>query len=133
MTVGQRVREKRREKLLTLKQLAEATGLSLTYLSDVERDRTQSSIKTLRRIAQALGVTVGDLMEGVEDLGGVTDGALPAGLRELRADEEWGGMLDEEWIRTLLRVDYRGQRPQTKQEWLEVFLALRRILGDSRR
>jgi transcriptional regulator with XRE-family HTH domain len=113
--------------------MATASGLSLTYLSDVERDRTRPSIKTLMRIAQVLGVTVGDLIEGVEDLGGVSDEALPAGLGELRADPEWRESVDEAWVRTLMRVDYRGQRPQTKEEWLELFLALRRILGEPRR
>lgn len=42
----------------TLKQLAELTGLSLSYLSDIERGRTEPSIKTLDTIFTASGVTL---------------------------------------------------------------------------
>jgi len=131
MTVGQRIREIRREREMTLKDVAEATGLSLTYLSDVERGRTTPSLKTLARVAEGLAITTTDLMNGVDWLGEVTPDALPPGLRDLKDDPYWGGQLDEEWIRTLLRVDYRGKRPQSKQDWLEVYLPLRRVIGDS--
>jgi Predicted transcriptional regulators len=131
MTIGQRLREKRREKNMTLKQLAEATGLTVTYLSDVERDRTQPSLKTLGRVAEGFGVSTTDLMVGVDLLGGETDEALPPGLRELRDDPAWRDQLNDDWIRTLVRLDYRGKRPQTKQDWRDVFLSLRRVITPS--
>lgn len=133
MTIGQRIRELRRERDLTLRELSEATDLSLPFLSDLERDRTPPSLKTLRRVAAALRVTVNDLMHGVEEMGSVTTAALPAGLRDLKEDPTWGPQLDEEWLRTLLRVDHRGRRPASKEDWLELYLSLRRILGSSRR
>jgi XRE family transcriptional regulator, regulator of sulfur utilization len=40
----------------TLAQLAEQTGLSLSFLSDVERGRTDPSLETLRKIAAAYGM-----------------------------------------------------------------------------
>lgn len=42
----------------TLKELAELTGLSLSYLSDIERGRTSPSIETLDKIFTACGVTL---------------------------------------------------------------------------
>jgi transcriptional regulator with XRE-family HTH domain len=132
MTIGQRLREKRKEKELTLKQLAEAADLSVTYLSDVERDRTRPSIKTLMRIAEHLGVTTADLLRGVEGLGEITNESLPPGLAALRNDPVYGPQLDEEWLRTLVRVDYRGQRPQTREDWLHLFLTLKSVLRDRR-
>ena len=132
MTFGQRVRERRRERELTLRSLAEACGLSVAYLSDVERGRTRPSLKTLVRIAAALGTTPSDLMAGTEALGDVTHDALPAGLQELAQNPQWAEHLDEEWLRTLSRVDYRGRRPETAEEWLELYLSLRRILGHRR-
>jgi transcriptional regulator with XRE-family HTH domain len=42
----------------TLKQLAERTELSVSYLSDLERGRTLPSIDTLDRILTALGTTL---------------------------------------------------------------------------
>lgn len=132
MTLGQRIREKRRECKMTLKQVADASGLSVTYLSDVERDATRPSLKTLGRIAEALSLTTTDLLHGVEVLGEVTSDSLPLGLRELKDDAEYGALLNDDWLRTLQRVDYKGKRPQTKRDWLEVFLSLQRILGDTK-
>lgn len=133
MTVGERIRELRREKDLTLKQLAQASDLSLTYLSDVERGRTTPSLKMIGKIADAFKISTNDLLCGVDELGPVTEEALPQGLRELLADPEWGERIDEEWQRTLLRVDYRGRRPETKGEWLKLYFDLQSLLGDKRR
>jgi len=130
MTLGQRLRERRRQRELTLRELAQACELSVTYLSDVERDRTRPSIKTLRRIAVAVGATLTELLADTEEAGGLAEDSLPAGLRELVQDPRWGVQLDEEWLRTLARVDYRGRRPETADEWLELYLSLRRLLGE---
>lgn len=130
MTIGERVREKRHELGWTLKQLADATDLSLPYLSDVERGRTQPSVKTLTRIAAGLGLNVTDLMTGVEEYGEASDAALPAGLKELKEDPEWGPLLDAHWLQTLQRVNYRGKRPVSKQEWLYVFMSLQSVLKE---
>lgn len=129
MTIGQRLREIRREKGLTLKQLADSSGLTLTYLSDVERDQTRPSLKALLRIASALEVSMADLLSGVEEFGTATDEALPAGLRELKDDPTMADQLDDDWLQTLQRLNYRGKRPQTKEEWREIFMYLRRILN----
>jgi transcriptional regulator with XRE-family HTH domain len=48
---------------MTLRQLAEATGLSESFLSQFERGLTQGSVASLRLIAEALGINVGDLFE----------------------------------------------------------------------
>ncbi len=129
MTIGQRIREIRRERELTLKQLADKSGLTLTYLSDVERNQTRPSLKALLRIAGALEVSMADLLSGVEEFGTATDEALPAGLRELKDDPTIASQLDDDWLQTLQRLNYRGKRPQTKEEWQEIFMYLRRILN----
>jgi transcriptional regulator with XRE-family HTH domain len=43
--------------------VAERSGLSESFLSQVERGRSNASIASLRRIADALGVSVSDLFE----------------------------------------------------------------------
>jgi transcriptional regulator with XRE-family HTH domain len=128
MTIGQRIREVRRQREKTLKQLAEDTGLSLTYLSDVERGDTQPSLKSLQRIAEGLDLTTTDLMRGVDNLSGVRSDVLPPGLRELREDPRFADQLTGEWIETLLRVDYRGRRPESKREWQNLFMLMQSIL-----
>lgn len=59
--MGQRVRTLRSERQLTLRALAELTGLSPQMLSQVERGNTSPSVGTLVVIAAALEVNIGDL------------------------------------------------------------------------
>ena len=61
--VGERLREIRRQRRATLRTVAERSGLSESFLSQVERGRSNASIGSLRRIAEALGVSVADLFE----------------------------------------------------------------------
>ena len=58
--VGERVRAIRQLRRLTLRDVAERTGLSESFLSQAERGRTSASIVSLQRIAEALGVAVSD-------------------------------------------------------------------------
>ena len=75
--VGERLRALRRFRRATLRTVAERSGLSESFLSQVERGRSSASIESLRRVADALGVSMADLFE--------PDG-LP-GPRVLRRDE----------------------------------------------
>lgn len=75
--VGERLRDIRRLRRATLKTIADRAGVSESFLSQVERGRASASIASLRRIANALGVSVADLFE--------PDG--PPGPRVLRKDE----------------------------------------------
>src|SRR6478752_4880704 len=75
--VGERLRRLRRSRRATLRTVAERSGLSESFLSQVERGRSSASIESLRRVADALGVSMADLFE--------PDG-LP-GPRVLRRDE----------------------------------------------
>ena len=58
--VGDRVRSIRQLRRLTLRDVAQRTGLSESFLSQAERGRTSASISSLQRIAEALGVAVSD-------------------------------------------------------------------------
>src|SRR5262245_3616983 len=61
--VGERLRELRRFRRLTLRTIASRSGLSESFLSQVERGRSSASIASLRRIADALGVSIADLFD----------------------------------------------------------------------
>jgi transcriptional regulator with XRE-family HTH domain len=75
--VGERLRALRRFRRCTLRTVADRSGLSESFLSQVERGRSSASIASLRRIAEALGVSIADLFEPE---------AMP-GPRVLRRDE----------------------------------------------
>src|ERR1700747_3447893 len=61
--VGERLQALRRYRRATLREIAARSGLSESFLSQVERGRSNASIASLRRIADALGVTMADLFE----------------------------------------------------------------------
>jgi transcriptional regulator with XRE-family HTH domain len=58
-----RLRSVRQHRGVTLEALAAKTGTTKGFLSQIERGMKAPSISTLMRIAQALGVAVGDLFE----------------------------------------------------------------------
>ncbi|ABB15388.1 helix-turn-helix domain-containing protein [Carboxydothermus hydrogenoformans] len=69
LTLGERIRLIREEKKLTISELAARVGISVSYLSEIERDTVNPSVATLRRIAEELGVSVADLMGKEHSLG----------------------------------------------------------------
>lgn len=58
--IGERIRESRKTKSLTLAQMAERTGLSVGFLSQIELGKNSASVETLYRIARALGMLPGE-------------------------------------------------------------------------
>lgn len=65
-TISQHLNDHRQKSGLRLKDLAERTGLSVSYLSDLERGRTQPPLKTLERIATAYGKSINDFIGGMD-------------------------------------------------------------------
>jgi DNA-binding response OmpR family regulator len=60
-TIGAQIRNFRKERDLTLKQLARRTGLSVSLLSQIERAESSASVSSLYKIAAALGVKLTQL------------------------------------------------------------------------
>lgn len=61
--VGQRIKELRRKKDITQEQLAEKAGISVDFISLVERGRNAPSLESLEKIAKALGAEVKELFD----------------------------------------------------------------------
>lgn len=51
----------------TLREVAEAAGVSVPYLSEVERGRKEASSEVLAAICRALGIHLSDLLEEARD------------------------------------------------------------------
>lgn len=66
LEVGRKIRVRRLDAGLTLKQLAGTVGVSQSLISQVERGLASPSITTLRRIAAALEVPIAALFLGDE-------------------------------------------------------------------
>lgn len=64
--VGAEIRDLRRAKRMTIKELSLSTSLSIGHLSEIERGIASPSIKALHDIARALGVTIGWFLHNAE-------------------------------------------------------------------
>ena len=63
VNVGQRLRELRLERNLSIRALAERSGLNVNTFSLIENGKTSPSVSTLQQIAQALQVPIGAFFE----------------------------------------------------------------------
>ncbi|WP_119389780.1 helix-turn-helix domain-containing protein [Taklimakanibacter lacteus] len=58
------VRVWRRHRGLSARDLAERTELSTAYISEIETGKKDGSVSAMKKIAEALGVEIGDLVDG---------------------------------------------------------------------
>ncbi len=65
-SLGAAIRERRKGLSLTLAQMAQRTGVSLGYLSQIELGKNSASIETLYRISLGLGLRMSDLFQSVQ-------------------------------------------------------------------
>ncbi|UCG32005.1 MAG: response regulator [Phycisphaerales bacterium] len=63
--IGQRIRQERQKRGLTLRQLSERTELTTSQLSQVELGKNAASIWALARISNALGHQLSELLNGL--------------------------------------------------------------------
>ena len=59
---GERLRQVRSKKGISQEKLAERAGLHRTYVSSVERGERNISLVNIEKLAEALGVSLKDLM-----------------------------------------------------------------------
>ncbi len=65
--LGNRLRELRVNRNLTLKQVSDETRLSVSFISLVERDKVSISVDNLERLARFYNIRLVHLFQGVED------------------------------------------------------------------
>jgi DNA-binding NtrC family response regulator len=63
--IGTAIRDLRKKRALTLKQLAKRTGLSVSLLSQIERAESSASVTSLYKIAHALKIRLSELFSRV--------------------------------------------------------------------
>lgn len=66
--IGAKIRELRIEKELSLRTLAGRTGFSPSFISQIEAEAVSPSIASLAKVAEELGVTLGQFFSSIEAL-----------------------------------------------------------------
>lgn len=125
MQLSQKLRSLRKSLNLTLLQVSQQTGLSVSFLSDIERGRTNASLDTLNKLAICYSVNTSQLLEGTH-LGEVRErNDLPNSLRDFIIQTP---DIDESIIELMMSSESRSLvKYQSEQEWRELYYALKRI------
>lgn len=126
--LGQTIRSLRTGKGWSLAQLAEESGVSKAYLSDLENGSAgKPNIQYVYSVATALDVTLDDLLGEAKPKAHRrekrTVNEFPTGLLELQ--QELG--LTNEDVEMLAYVNFRGHRPRDKEGWRFLLETLRMV------
>ncbi|MBA3556859.1 MAG: helix-turn-helix domain-containing protein [Gemmatimonadales bacterium] len=84
--LGESMRRLREEQQLSLRALAERTGFSASFLSQVENGQASPSLASMERIAAALGVTLSQFFQTAE---GNASPAVVRVAQRVRLDSKW--------------------------------------------
>ncbi|MGW1883622.1 helix-turn-helix domain-containing protein [Streptomyces sp. NPDC001970] len=112
LRVGSAVRRRRKALDLTLAAVAERSGLSVPFLSQIENERARPSTRSLQRVAEALETTAAELLAAA-DSARVVD--------VVRADDSTGSGTAGR-VRSLVRghhqlhaVEYTGEQDADRE------------------
>lgn len=86
-TVGQRVRQHRRELGMSQDALAQRAGISKSFLSDLETGKRSLGAETLLDLARAMDLSLDYLMTGEESSNQGPEVQIPASLANFAAKE----------------------------------------------
>lgn len=129
-TIGERIQQQRKSKGLSLIKLSKLSGVSKTYLSEIESgQKSNPSADVLLKIATALGVSLPYLIQGDqnEDL---EDQLVPKTLKEAAMEEDWKYSQVIQLLKTKnLALAHRGKKVEgeqiTKEGWVKLFNTLK--------
>jgi DNA-binding XRE family transcriptional regulator len=79
--VGEALRRRRQAQGRTLREVAEAAGVSLTYLSEVERGRKEASSEVLEAVCAALELALAELFFEVAETLALAEVGVSGGMR----------------------------------------------------
>ncbi len=134
MSLAKRIREARKRADLTLEELSIAAGVSKTYLWELEQDDEggkRPSADVLLKIANALKSSIAELLDLPTVQVDQTRVDISPSLVEFQKwmKQKLGQPLDEQELRDLATMRFRGGQPTTKEAWYDLYLTLKRTTG----
>ena len=122
--LGPRIRAYREALGYSLSDLAKKSGVSRSYLYQVESGTSSPTHEKLLDLAKALDVSVADLL-GV----GATKPDTPDVPESLAAYAEQAGLPSAD-IATLANIRYRGKQPTTVEGWRALHYIIKATTGE---
>jgi transcriptional regulator with XRE-family HTH domain len=133
--VGKRIREVRKSRGMTQDQLAAATGLSKSFISEVENDSRNASSKNLLNIANALGASVEYLLRGISLGAAVPEKVISMPPQLALAAERLGMSFSETLDLLQMQQTVVGRRRATPpkeltvENWVDLHKAIKKVFG----
>lgn len=119
---GERVKRERTRLGWSQAKLAQEIGISRNYLSQIERgEASNPSWQVKSTLAQRLGL----LQEGITEPRDILLD-LPPGLEQFASEAE----LQPDDIAMLARLEYRGQKPKTAEQWKILYRIIKSVIVD---
>jgi transcriptional regulator with XRE-family HTH domain len=134
-SIGDRIKEIREERRLTQDQLAEKSGVSKGFLSDIENSKRNPSSEYVLKIANALGASLDYLLRGEEQPAGVRNEPVVIPQALAKAAEQLNLSYAEtvELLEAHRSVIARRSNRQTKTfdvgDWVDLYKAIKRVFG----
>lgn len=134
MALADEIRRRRANLGLTLEELAVTSGVSKTYLWELENDSAavkKPSANLLLKIANALKTTIGELLE--QPTVRINKQAIPipeslVGFAERM--KKFDEPLSERELCDLAAMRFRGGHPTTFEGWRDLYHVLKRTSGE---
>ena len=123
--LGAKLRALRKRQGRTLADVGSETGLSVSFLSDIERGRARPSLDSLGKLASYYQLTLNDLLDGMDTDTISTNTKYPPGFEEFLNQIE----VEPDLVDLLMKVERRAkQRAQTKEDWIQYYYSLKSVL-----
>lgn len=129
MGIGKRVQSLRKAQKISLRRLAAEADISVAYLVNIEKDESSPTLEVLQKFANALNTP---LSEMTEEFGKASSLELPSSLQAFidGYNAQFAELRDADWQRALTNVRLRGKYPDDPDDWLPIFVSMRRALID---
>ncbi|KZZ86277.1 MULTISPECIES: helix-turn-helix domain-containing protein [Bacillaceae] len=99
--IGERIRKYRKEKNLSLSELADRAGVAKSYLSSIERNlQSNPSVQFLEKVSSVLGISVNTLLNG-------------------NTEDAYANQLDQDWTSLVKEAMQSGVTKDQFREFLE--------------
>lgn len=123
MKIGETLRQYRRNNVrMTLKEVNEKTGLSISFLSDIERGTTNPSLDTIYKLANCYNVSVRDLIPEKEE-----KRSIPESLMKAKTQMN----IPDKFIDLMMQVQLRSEKQfKNSDEWIQLYFSLKTIIGE---
>jgi transcriptional regulator with XRE-family HTH domain len=129
LTLGTKLRTLRKERGWSLSHVAKDSGISVAYLSKLELGQSNPTIDILIKVAATFGMSIDELTQNTHEK--QLTQSIPASLTAFleHYSKDFPELADPDWTTTLANIRFRGRTPDQREDWLTLFLDLKRVLN----